>query len=129
MTTATTHDREEVSTELLKRQLEAERLRSKSLDGELKAEKTKTRGMQMLFDCMQEEHCENRRLKRLVKKHRQTLQKLRRCLQAYPDGVGQINWDDLSDLSEVEESTEREIHHLRSTQDSEQEQPSQLIEA
>lgn len=136
MTTAaatTAHDREEeVSADLLKQQLEAERLRSKSLDGELEAEKMKTRGMQVLFDCMQEEHCENRRLKRLAKKHRQTLQKLRRCLQACPDGVvGQMNWDDLSDLSEVEESTaEREIQHRRSTQDGEQERPtSQRIES
>lgn len=124
-----TTDQEEVSLELLKQQLEAERLRLKLLDGELEAERTKTRGMQMLFDCMQEEHCENRRLKRLVKKHRHTMQKLRRRLQAHPDGAGQIDWEDLSDLSEIEESTERETQRLCSTQDGEQECPSQRIEA
>lgn len=130
MTTDTTQDREEVSTELLKQQLEVERLRSKSLDGELEAEKTKTRGMEMLFDCMHEEHCENRRLRQLVKRHRHTLQKLRGCLQAHPDGVRQVNWDNLSDLLEAEESTEREAQRLCSPSDGEQEQerPSQRIE-
>lgn len=117
---------------LLRQQLDAERLRLKSVEEELQAERLKTHGMRMLFDCMQEEHCENRRLKNILRQRKHSLRKLRKRLQSDPNVavVGQINWDELSDFSEIEEPAERGTQNLLSAQESKEDQlRSQTLES
>lgn len=117
-----TQDKESTGMESLRRQLETERLRLRSVEEELQAERLKTHGMQMLFDCMQEEHCENRRLKNILRRRKHSLRKLRKRLQSDPNVVGQINWDELSDFSEIEEPAERGTQNLLSAQESKEDQ-------
>lgn len=92
-----------VGASLLQKQLEAESGRVKELEAELDMERMKIQGMQMLFDCMQEEHAENRRLNNLLKRRKLSLRKLRKRLQSVPSDVIQINWDEFSDLSDTED--------------------------
>lgn len=88
----------------LQKQLEDKSSRVKVLEAELDMERTKIQGMQMLFDCMQEARAENRRLHNLLKRRKLSLRKLKKRLQSVPNNVIQINWEELSDFSDTEDS-------------------------
>lgn len=105
------------SASLLQKRLEDKSSRVKDLEAELNMERTKIQGMQMLFDCMQEEHAENRRLNNLLKRRKLSLRKLRKRLQSVPSSVIQINWDEFSDFSDVEDSVGKDTRGSESRQE------------
>lgn len=111
---------------LLQKRLEAESSRVKDLEAELETDRTKIQGMAMLFDCMQEGRAENRRLNSLLKRRKLALRKLKKHLQSVlPNNAIQINWDEFSDFSDIEDATGKDTRSVELSQENAEDKENQ----
>lgn len=96
--------------------LNAERNRSKFLHDELTAERMKNQGMETIFQCIQEERHENRKLLMSLMRRKHVIKKLKKQLHA-AGGLGNAGVrDDGSDMSDTEESFKENLSPSRPKQ-------------